>query len=182
VAGAFVKPMGTGGGDDGDLFDGGSAVAVDLSAGGATTVGTGGAGGKNNDGVSATSHINQIGGFDGTAVFTQNGTDVTVVVKLTKCPDGVLGLHINSGDSCDNAGAEKLPWDGKRGNIGDSGTITCKSNSGSLTYTRSGADPTLSWSVGDHNIKTDVTNYVVIASTKADGTSNFIGCGNFFGG
>jgi len=73
-----------------------------------------------------------------------------------------------------------MPWDGKRGNIGDTGTITCANNSANLTYTRMGTDPTTNWTVGDHNLKTDITSYVVIVSSTAAGTSGFIGCGNFF--
>jgi hypothetical protein len=183
AAGAYVKPSGTGGNDDGGLFDPGLAVPFDPNAAGGTggaPVSVGGSGGGvNTDGFSVTSHIS--GNVNGTAEFTQHGVDVTVVVKLTKCPDGTLGIHINDGDSCDNTGTEGKPWDGNRGNIGDMGTIMCSKNSASLTYTRKGTDPTMNWTVGDHT-KADLTPYVVIVSSAADGKSmsSFIGCGNFF--
>jgi hypothetical protein len=173
-----------GGGDNGGLFDPGSSVPFDPNAGGTGGAGgavnTGGSGGVNTDGNTVTSHIS--GKASGTATFTQHGTDVDVVLSLTACPSVVLGIHINNGDSCDNTGTEGMPWDGKRGNIGDTGSITCANNKASLTYTRKGTDPTTAWTVGDHNLKTDITSYVVIVSTNADGTSasSFIGCGNFF--
>jgi hypothetical protein len=182
VAGTSIEPSGTGGNDDGSLFDPAQAVPFDPNAGGTggaapMTGGTGG--GVNTDGLSVTSHIS--GKVNGTAEFTQHGTDVTVVVKLTKCPEGTLGIHINDGASCDNAGTEGKPWDGKRGDIGDTGTISCSQNSAAMTYTRSGADPAMNWTVGDHT-RTDITAYVVVVSSDADGQamSSFIGCGNFF--
>lgn len=183
TAGSYVRSPDTGGSnDDGGLFDPTQAVPFDPNAGGTggaapTTGGTGGS--VNTDGLSVTSHIG--GDVNGTAEFTQHGSDVTVVVKLTKCPDGTLGIHINDGDSCDNKGTEGKPWDGMRGNIGDTGTIVCSKNSASLTHTRSGADPTMAWTVGDHT-KTDITPYVVIVSSEPDGQAmeSFIGCGNFF--
>ncbi len=170
---------GKGNGDDGDLFPPESSVPFDPTVGGAGgTPAVGGAGGKNTDGATITSQIGG-SGVNGSAKFTQTGADVTVVVKLTKCPNGTIGLHINNGDSCDNMGTEGKPWDGKRGNIGDSGSITCNNNSANLTYTRSGSDPALKWTIGDH-ASTDITFYVVIASTNADGSGSYIGCGNFF--
>jgi hypothetical protein len=180
VGSAGAPPLGgAGGGDNGGLFDPGSSVPFDPNAGGTGgAVGSGGAGGLNIDGNTVTSHI--AGSASGTATFTQSGVNVMVTVKLTACPAGVLGIHINNGDSCDNTGTEGMPWDGKRGNIGDTGTITCANNSANLTYTRMGTDPTTNWTVGDHNLKTDITSYVVIVSSTAAGTSGFIGCGNFF--
>jgi hypothetical protein len=179
TAGAPPAQGGAGGGDNGGLFDPGSSVPFDPNAGGTGgAVASGGSGGLNIDGNTVTSHIS--GSASGQATFTQKGADVMVTVKLTSCPAGVLGIHINDGDSCDNAGTEGKPWDGKRGNIGDMGTITCANNSANLTYTRVGTDPTANWTIGDHNLKTDITSYVVIVSSVAAGTSGFIGCGNFF--
>jgi hypothetical protein len=179
--GAPAARGGAGGGDNGDLFDPGSSVPFDPNAGGTGgAVSTGGSGGLNTDGNTVTSNIG--GKASGTATFTQHGIDVDVVFSLTSCPSGVLGIHINNGDSCDNSGTEGMPWDGKRGNIGDTGSITCANNKASLMYTRKGTDPATAWTIGDHNLKTDITSYVVIVSTNADGTSaaSFIGCGNFF--
>jgi hypothetical protein len=181
AAGAPPPQAGAGGGDNGGLFDPGHSVPFDPNAGGAGgAVASGGSGGLNINGNTVTSTI--AGKVNGQATFVQTGADVSVTVKLTSCPSGVLGIHINDGDSCDNAGTEGKPWDGKRGNIGDTGTITCANNSANLTYTRLGSDPATNWTIGDHNLKTDITSYVVIVSSNADGVSNtaFIGCGNFF--
>jgi hypothetical protein len=40
-----------------------------------------------------------------------------------------------------------------------------------LTYTRSGSDPALAWTVGDHNTNTDVTLHPMMLDSN---------CGTFF--
>jgi hypothetical protein len=177
VAGAApVNLGGSGGGDNGGLFPPGSDVPI------AGAVGTGGSGGAPatgvpGDGNTVTAHIG--GSASGTAVFTQHGTDVTVVVSLNQCPSGTLGVFI-MGLSCDNNTTEGSVWDGKRGYVGDTGAITCNNNKATLTYTRSNADPTTSWTVADHNPKTDLSQYVVIITSSASPTASHIACGNFF--
>ncbi len=171
VAGAAgaVSHAGAGGSDPGDLFGPGTSVPFDPNAGGG-----GGAGPIPGDGQTATSKLG-----DGTAVFTQTGADVTVVVKLSGCPNGEHSISIRDGYSCDSDALEKGVWDGQRGLIGDKGTITCSNNSGSMTYTRKGADPTLNWSIGSQ-LDSDLTPHVVVVTNSADPNGSHKWCGNFF--
>ena len=118
------------------------------------------------DGNTSTCHV---GGMSFVLVFTQKGTDVTMVVTATNCPAGNHTIQIHGGFSCDNSGTEGGVWDGNRG--AGIPTLTCANNKGSLTYTRSGADPTTSWTVGDHATKTDVTLHPMSVDTS---------CGTFF--
>ena len=178
AAGPVAGSGGNGGGDNGDLFEPGSDVPFNPDAGSSAGSGGAPATAPPGDGNMVTAHIG--GSASGTALFTQKGTDVTVVVKLTQCPTGTLGIFITNGLSCDNTTTEGTVWDGKRGYIGDTGAITCNNNSASLTYTRSGSDPTLNWTVADHNTKTDLSQYVVIVTSSASPTSSYIACGNFF--
>lgn len=92
--------------------------------------------------------------------FTQTGADVTMVATHKGC--GAFTIQIHGGFSCDNASTQGGVWDGKRGD-GITGTVACDmaSQTGKLTYTRSGADPTLNWTVGDHNAKTDLTYHPI---------------------
>ena len=60
-------------------------------------------------------------------------------------------------------------WDGARG--AGIPTLACANSKGTLTYTRSGSDPTTNWTVGDHNTKTDVTLHPMSADSS---------CGTFF--
>lgn len=118
------------------------------------------------DGNTSTCHV---GGMNFVLVFTQKGTDVTMVVTATNCPAGSHTIQIHGGFSCDNAGTEGGVWDGQRG--AGIPALTCANNKGSLTYTRSGADATTSWTVGDHATKTDVTLHPMSVDTS---------CGTFF--
>ena len=76
--------------------------------------GSGGSATASGDGNSATA---KLGSLNGTAVFTQAGTDVTVVVKVAKCSDGTHGIAVRAGFSCDSDALEKEVWDGKRGEL-----------------------------------------------------------------
>jgi hypothetical protein len=112
----------------------------------------------------------RIGGLGLTAVFTQKGADVTMAVTATNCAQGSHVIEIHGGFSCDNAGTQGPVWDGKRG--AGIPALTCGADRrGTLTYTRSGADPATAWTVGDHATKTDVTLHPAIASGS---------CGTFF--
>jgi hypothetical protein len=166
-----------GGTDNGGLF-GPNAVPYDpASAGGTGGTGTGGTGGMEGppgDGNVATSTIK--GDVDGTATFTQTGIDVTVVIELTKCPDGDLVITIHDGYACDNESTEGEPWDGSRGEIG---TVACSGNSGSLTVTRPGSDTATNRTVADHNLDTDLSAHVLIVTKPAEPDTR-IACGNFF--
>ncbi|MEO8215089.1 MAG: hypothetical protein ABI560_17955, partial [Myxococcales bacterium] len=105
-----------------------------------------------------------------TAVFTQTGADVTVVVTATNCASGSHVLTIRGGFSCDSASTQGGIWGNTRGT--GLGTFTCDaSKQGTLTYTRSGKDPALAWTVGDHNTNTDVTLHPMMLDSN---------CGTFF--
>jgi hypothetical protein len=105
-----------------------------------------------------------------TAVFTQTGIDVTVVITATKCPAGNHVIQIHDGFSCDSASTQGGVWGGKRGD--GIGSIVCNSSQqGTLTHTRTGTDPNLNWTVGDHSTKTDVTLHPMMLETN---------CGTFF--
>jgi hypothetical protein len=164
-------PSGAGGTvDQGRLFTDAATVSPSTDAGAASTpeAPPADAGGKSvpGDGNTSTCHV---GGMSFLLVFTQKGTDVTMVATATNCPAGNHTIQIHGGFSCDNAGTEGGVWDGKRGD--GIPTLSCANNKGSLTYTRSGADPTTSWTVGDHATKTDVTLHPMSVDTS---------CGTFF--
>ena len=179
-AGTVVDNAGRGGNDDGGLFSGNGIVPVMLS-GGAPSTGGGPSFGGSGPGNSGRGIAHIGGSASGTATFT-TGADgsVTVVVSLTSCPSGTIGIFVMNGDSCDNTGTEGTAWDGKRGNIGDTGALSCNNGKASLMYTRPKTDPAVAWSVGDHNFVTDVTAHVVIVTSSSSVTSSHIGCGNFF--
>jgi hypothetical protein len=163
-------PSGAGGTvDQGLLFTDAAAVSLSSDAGAASTPeAAADTGGKSapGDGNTSTCHV---GGMSFVLVFTQKGTDVTMVVTASNCPAGNHTIQIHGGFSCDNAGTEGGVWDGKRGD--GIPMLACANNKGSLTYTRSAADPTTSWTVGDHATKTDVTLHPMSVDTS---------CGTFF--
>jgi hypothetical protein len=170
VAGAGTVPTGAGGTvDQGRLFtDAATVIATDAGAPSTPETSTSADSGKTapGDGNVGTCHI---GGMSFVLVFTQKGTDVTMVVTASNCAAGSHTFQVRGGFSCDNAGTEGGVWDGKRGD--GIPMLTCANNKGTLTYTRSGADPATSWTVGDHNTKTDVTLHPMSADTS---------CGTFF--
>lgn len=112
----------------------------------------------------------RIGGLGLTAVFTQKGPDVTMSVTATNCAQGMHVIEIHGGFSCDNSGTQGPVWDGKRG-AGIPALACGADRRGTMTYTRSGADPATAWTVGDHETRTDVTLHPAIASGS---------CGTFF--
>jgi hypothetical protein len=161
---------GASGVDEGQLFtdaavvslaapDAGPAATPDAAAGDAGAAIPG-------DGNVGTCHI---GGSNFVLVFTQKGTDVTMVVTATNCATGTHTFQIHAGFSCDTADTEGGVWDSARG--AGIPTLTCANNKGTLTYTRAGADPTTNWTVGDHDTKTDVTLHPMSADSS---------CGTFF--
>jgi hypothetical protein len=164
-----------GGGDQGMLFGPDGVVPImPVEMGG-----SGGSGGMGipGDGNMFTSMIR--GSINGTAVFTQKGEDVTLVVNLMSgCADGNHQFRIHDGYSCDSASTEGVPWSRGTG-IGPANGIACSGGKGTLMYTRSGADKTKNWTVGDHVQETDLTAHVVIVSDEKDPNSR-ASCGNFF--
>jgi hypothetical protein len=178
VGGTGQPPTGTGGqvsgpGDNGTLFsDAGSTAAILADAKEPSGTGTpdGSAGnsetgsGIPGDGHMATAHI---GGY--TAVFTQKGNDVTLVVN-GNCT-GSHKIEIHEGYACDDPTKGPV-WGGTRGTglFGAASTFTCDATN-KPTYTRSGADPKTNWTVADHNPTTDVTLHPILVDNS---------CGTFF--
>jgi len=165
-------PSGAGGTVDmGHLFTDAAVVSTSPPDAGVASMpeaSSGGDSGKTapGDGNTSTCHV---GGMSFVLVFTQKGTDVTMVVTASNCAAGSHTIQIHGGFSCDNAGTEGGVWDGMRG--AGIPALVCANNKGSLTYTRSGSDPTTSWTVGDHATKTDVTLHPMSVDTS---------CGTFF--
>jgi hypothetical protein len=166
-------PSGAGGTvDQGRLFTDAAPVSTaSADAGSPTTSETSSAsdsGGATipGDGNTSTCHV---GGMSYLLVFTQKGADVTMVVTASNCPTGNHTILIHGGFSCDNASTEGAVWDGKRGD--GIPQLACANNKGTLTYTRLGADPSTSWTVGDHSTKTDVTLHPMSVDSS---------CGTFF--
>jgi hypothetical protein len=166
-----------GGSDNGSLL-GPNAVPFDPSPQGGSG-GTGGSGGSAGSGPSGDGNVATCTwrrGLSGTVTFTQTGTDVTAVVDITGgCPGGEIELRIHDGYSCDNADTEGVPW----GERGEMGTVTCDGSSASATFTRPGTDSNTNWTVADHNLDTDISGHVLIATPVGD-SANRIACGNFF--
>lgn len=95
----------------------------------------------------------------GTAAFTQAGTDVSVLITLSNCPDGAHPVHIHAGTSCADAMTQMGHWggDGPPQTRGEGiPDITCAGGTGTTSHTRKAADgPALSWTIGgtpDNNI------------------------------
>jgi hypothetical protein len=176
-SGVGGSPKGSGGAggagnfDDGRLF---TDAAVAMSSGGTTgaDAAVSGSADAGSDAPPGSGHVAtcSIPLVGLTAVFTQTGTDVTVVVTATKCPQGAHVLQIHDGFSCDSAATQGGVWGGKRGD--GIGSLTCNAaQQGTLTYTRPGTDPATNWTVGDHSTKTDVTLHPMLLDTN---------CGTFF--
>ncbi|HEX3697034.1 MAG TPA: hypothetical protein VH374_16775 [Polyangia bacterium] len=162
--------------DDGSLFkDAGSVSSILADAGGpnatpdagASTMKEVGASAIPGDGNMATG---KIGGFGLKAIFTQQGLDVTVAITATNCPQGMHTFTIHEGFACDDPTKGPVWGSGKRG--GGIPALVCDSTKhGTLTYTRTGTDPSMNWTVADHNQTTDLTLHPLMADTQ---------CGTFF--
>ncbi|MEA2698137.1 MAG: hypothetical protein QOI66_2408 [Myxococcales bacterium] len=174
--GGGTHPSGSGGASQGNGFDDGKLFqdAGPVTAPPAEDAGTGPAdagpkpeaGGPPADGTTATAKVGSLG-LD--AVFTQKGADVILVVTATKCPAGSHAFRIHEGFACDDP-TNKPVWGGKRGD-GISPLVCGADQKGTFTYTRSGADPTLKWTIGDQSLTTDVTLHPIFVDNS---------CGTFF--
>lgn len=165
-----------GGGDQGSFFPQQDQVPImppDAVGGGG---GSGGAGIPGDGNV----FVSKLGGGDmnGTAKFTQRGEDVDLELDMTRCPDGQHRVTIRAGFSCDNPDTKGPVWE-RSGDIGGADGVVCSGGKGTLRYTRSGADKSRNWTVGDHVVATDLTAHVVIIG-KADDPNSLDCCGNFF--
>ena len=170
--GAGGSPQATGGApqnsgfDDGKLFpDAGPAMAPPMVEAGPPPPPVDGGSGIPGDGNTATAKVGSLGLA---AVFTQKGTDVTVVVTATRCPAGAHTIQIHEGFACDDP-TNKPVWGGKRGD--GIGTLNCTADQkGTLTHTRSAADPATKWTLGDQNLMTDVTLHPIFIDGRTCGT------------
>ncbi len=162
--------------DDGSLFhDAGTVAGILADAGGSgatseagtTTTRDGGGSGIPGGGKSA---IGKVVPFGVRALFTQKGVDVTVVVTATRCPAGMHTLTIHEGYACDDPTRGPVWGGGKRG-AGIPPIICDAAQQGTLTYTRSGSDPSTNWTVADQNPTTDVTLHPLMMESQ---------CGTFF--
>jgi hypothetical protein len=172
--GAGGNPSSTG--DNGDLFPPDASTADEILKGAAGTLGSGtpdaststpeGGSGIPGDGNTATAHA---AGY--ALVFTQKGTDVTLVVSSGNC-SGTHKIEVHEGYACDDPTKGPV-WGGSRGTglFNAASSFTCDAATKSATYTRSGADPATNWTVADHNPKTDVTLHPILVDNS---------CGTFF--
>jgi Cu/Zn superoxide dismutase len=113
------------------------------------------------------------GTVTGTATFTQSGTDVTVNVSLSNCPDGIHSVHIHHGTSCTDAMTQGAHWDTARGEgIPD---VVCSAGTGTSTHTRNATDPALAWSIGGAPTS-NVIGHVFVVHDPGDPAPR-IGCG-----
>jgi hypothetical protein len=100
---------GGGGFDDGRLF---ADAGVAQAASGGSVGSSGGAPGVDAGPMTSTATC-AIPSVGLTAVFTQVGRDVTVVVTANNCASGNHVLTIRSGFSCDSAGTQGGIWGGR---------------------------------------------------------------------
>lgn len=159
-------------GDNGALFaDAGSTASILGGSGGASGAvdasRSEGGSGIPGDGNMATATI---GGYK--AIFTQKGTDVTLLITAGQCAAGTHKIEVHEGFACDDPTKGPV-WGGKRGTgiNNAASTFTCDGKSLSVTYTRTGDDPATNWTVGDHNATTDVTQHPILVDQQ---------CGTFF--
>jgi hypothetical protein len=183
AAGATPVSSGGAGGEDivvaaGSAGSAGNGTTEEAGDGRAAPQGE--AGREGEDGVTATATFHGTPG--GTAIFMQHGTDVTVTVNLTNCAEGRHPILICEGFSCDSPAVEGDRWDGQRGSLGasaDASAVDCQNDkSGTLTYTREGADPATRWTVSDHDVMYDVTNRVIVITDVGNGPTR-LSCADF---
>lgn len=111
----------------------------------------------------------------GTATFVQVGTDVTLTVAVTNCPEGTHPLHVHQGDGCANRMRMGAHWDGARGE-GIPDLVCAADGTGTTTVTRTAADAMLAWSIGD-GTASDVVGHPVVIHGATPDTDPRIGCG-----
>jgi len=118
------------------------------------------------------------GTITGTATFTASGSDVTVVVALANCPEGIHPMLIHAGTSCASEQEQGTHWDPPRGeNIGSgTGQIMCMADgTAMLTYTRLGTDPK-PWTIGGPTASDVIGHPFIVHAVGATATARH-GCG-----
>ena len=180
---------GSGGSSGGRGGAGGGAGAAGNRAGSGGASGASGSSGASGDedagtdpqdsgqgGDDATA-VATIAGFDGGSVtgtftFTQDGSDVALVVALENCPDGAHQVHIHEGMGCADENAQGMHWGPTRGEgIPD---VQCTGGEGTVMHTRSSTPANLAWSIGGDD-SSDIVGHAVVV--HATGSTARIGCG-----
>lgn len=101
----------------------------------------------------------------GTAMFTQSGMDVALVVTLADCMNGVYPVHIHEGTSCADATAQGMHWDGMRGE--GVPAIVCDGGSGIQTHARMAGTVETTWSIATAAADDIVGRVVVVHGATA---------------
>ena len=114
-----------------------------------------------------------MGSVVGTVSFTQSGTNVTVTVSLTNCPDGPHGVHIHQGTSCADAAAQGDHWGPTRGEGIPS--VMCTGGTGTATTVRTAMDPVTLWTIGG-SADTNVVGHAFVVHDPGMPAPR-IGCG-----
>jgi Cu/Zn superoxide dismutase len=158
---------GMGGAETGGVGGGGvGGVGVGGTGGTGGAAGDGGVGGDAGAGGAAgapTALAVLTGDTTGTAVFSQTNGDVTVVLTLANCPEGLHAWHIHDGSDCANPGAI---W-----SDAEYEAIDCAANGiGTLEMT------TNLWTIGGGDPNTDIVGYVVNVHADPTGGAQ-ISCG-----
>ena len=159
----------------GDDDSGPGAAAGSGAKAGSSSAGSGGQTGTQPEYGQAIAVIAPFGDgtVTGTAAFLRTDDQVSVVVALNNCPDGLHGVHIHQGTSCDDADAQGGHWDMTRGE--GIPKVMCADGKGTSMTSRGPDDPSLAWSIGG-NPTTSIVGHVIVVHNEGDPAPR-IGCG-----
>jgi hypothetical protein len=154
---------------------GGSGGVGGASGAGGSGAGMGGAGGAGGSGplpTGAIAVLTGVGGqtVNGSAMFTQSGMDVALVITLAECMDGIYPVHIHDGTSCTDAASQGEHWEGMRGE--GIPAIVCDGGNGIQTHARMAGVAETKWSIAT-SAADDVIGKVVVVH----GASAPVACG-----
>jgi hypothetical protein len=176
AAGSFGG-AGTGGaaGTAGASGAGGGGGLGGAGGAGGSAAGMGGAGGGSGGGALPTSAIAVLSGVggqtvNGSAMFTQSGMDVALVITLAECTDGIYPVHIHDGTGCADAASQGEHWEGMRGE--GIPAIVCDGGNGIQTHARMAGVAETKWSIAS-SAADDVIGKVVVVH----GASAPVACG-----
>ncbi len=154
---------------------GGSGGLGGGGGGGSMAAGTGGSGGSDAGADLPTGAIAHLMGLDGqtlhgTAMFTQSGMDVGLVITLSDCMNGIYPVHIHEGTSCADEAARGMHWETVRGE--GIPAIVCDGGSGIQTHARMAGVPETTWSIAT-DAADDIIGHVVVVH----GATAQVACG-----
>lgn len=143
---------------------GGGGGAGDAAGNGGSSAGSGGAGGLP---TAALAILNGLGGqaVHGSAMFTQSGMNVALVITLSDCMNGIYPVHIHDATSCENASSLGEHWDGMRGE--GIPAIVCDGGNGIQTHTRMAGVAETKWSIGLSEADNVIGHVVVVHGASA---------------